>query len=644
MKHLPKIALMSLTVAGVMGLSPDTQARVTGFEIIDTVDEYDGERFGKPGSYERITAVASFAIDPSSSRANNIADIGKVPVNDQGEVVFSTEVVILRPTEQASGVLFYEVPNRGRNLSFPLLNLSNTAGDFTVQDPGDGFLMRQGHTMVWSGWQDGLNDSLIGIDLPIIEGVVGESREEFIFDNHEAVSVVSLTYPAADQNTEHAFLTVRPTPDAPRQTVEGLSFRYLDETRIEIQRPDSMDGGAIYEFIYPAKHAVPAGLGMLATSDLVSFLRGAQGHDVETPLKNIEHTVAMGISQSGRFLRDLIYQGYNADSQGNRVFDGAMAHIAGSRKSFTNYPFAQPGRYSRQHEDHDVIGDQFPFSYVETLDPLTDQRDSIFAVCRESNTCPKLMHTDTSAEFWQARASLVSTSPTGEPLTIPDDVRLYFFAGAPHFNAWGGASSDSEVCKYPSNPISVAPSMRALVSAMESWVVSDVAPPVSRYPGLDGDGLVANVDLNLPPLQGEVPKPPINELYVRNHNMVPPEVGGQYSVKVPEVDEDGIALGGIRQPYVAAPLGTYLGWNLRDQGYAEGQLCNLSGSFIPFESNSVQENENSVQENERRPLASRYATPEAYQHSLDLAIDELVETGFMLEEDRQWVMDGAPHL
>ncbi|WP_088700554.1 alpha/beta hydrolase domain-containing protein [Halomonas campaniensis] len=634
MKHLPQIAVMTLAVAGGMGLAPDTQARVTGFEIGNTVVDYDGERFGEAGAYERIEAVASFAIDPTSSRASNIADLEKAPVNDQGEVVFSTEVVILRPTEQASGVLFYEVPNRGRNLSFPLLNLTSISGDFTVDESGDGFLMRQGHTMVWSGWQTGLSDSLIEIDLPVIEGVTGESREEFVFDNHESVSVASLTYPAADLNPEHASLTVRPTPDAPRQMVEGLSFRYLDENRIEIQRPDSMDGGAIYEFIYTAKNAVPAGLGMLATSDLVAFLRGAQGHDVETPLNNIEHTVAMGISQSGRFLRDLIYQGYNADSQGNRVFDGAMAHIAGSRKTFTNYPFAQPGRFSRQHEDHDAVGDQFPFSYVETLDPLTGQSDSILAACRANDTCPKLMHTDTSSEFWQARASLVATSPTGDPLTMPDDVRLYFFAGAPHFNAWGESSSDNDVCQYPSNPISVAPSMRALVNAMASWVVDDIAPPASRYPGLNGDGLVVNGELSLPPLQGEVPKPPINELYARNHTVVPPEVGEQYAVKVPEVDEDGIALGGIRQPYVAAPLGTYLGWNLRDQGYAEGQLCNLSGSFIPFESSN----------DGRQSISSRYPNPESYQASLNEAIDELVETGFMLEPDRQWVMEGAPEL
>lgn len=627
MQCLPKKMLISVAVAGAMVLPASSQARVVGFEVSHVSDAYAAQRFGSAGPYEKIEATAYFAVDPASPRGQGIVDIDKASVNDQGEVTFSSEVVILRPTGQASGLLFYEVPNRGRNLSFPLFNLSDSPGDFSVSDPGDGFLLRQGHTLVWSGWQIGLDDKAINIDLPVIEGVTGQSREEFIFEDHASESIVTLAYPAADQRIEHASLTVRPTPDAPRQVVDGLSFRYLNDSSIEIQRPDSMDGGAIYEFIYPAKEPVPAGLGMLATSDLVSFLRGGAGHDVETPLTGIQHTLALGISQSGRFLRDLIYQGFNADSEGNRVFDGAMPHIAGSRKTFTNERFAQAGRYSRQHEDHDVIGDQFPFSYVEVDDPITHQRDSIFSACRESDTCPKLMHTDTSAEFWQARSSLVSTSPSGDALSMPDDVRLYFFAGAPHFNAWGAKSADSELCKYPSNSISVAPSMRALVKAMTAWLMDGQAPPESRFPGLEGEGLIALEGLTLPVLMGDAPKPPINELYARDHTVLPPAVGGQYLVKVPDVDEGGIALGGIRQPYVATPTGTYLGWNLRDQGFAEGQLCQLSGSFIAFDDGDV---------------AERYPTAASYTEALNTAIDELVEARFMLEDDRQWVLDGAP--
>ena len=245
------------------------------------------------------------------------------------------------------------------------------------------------------------------MDLPVLEGVTGPSREEFIFDDAETVSTGTLSYPAADRDPAQATLSVRETPDAPRRTPEGLSFRYLDPVTIEITRPEGMDGGAIYELVYPATDALPTGLAFLATSDLVSFLHSSPGHDAESPLEGVERTIGLGISQSGRFLRDLIYQGYNADEGGARVFDGAMPHIAGSRKTFTNHRFGQPGRYSRQHEDHDFPGDQFPFTYTEMTDPLTGRTDGILAACEASGTCPLLMHTDTSTEFWQARSSLV---------------------------------------------------------------------------------------------------------------------------------------------------------------------------------------------------------------------------------------------
>ncbi|MCO0638307.1 alpha/beta hydrolase domain-containing protein, partial [Lutimaribacter sp. EGI FJ00014] len=175
-----------------------------------------------------------------------------------------------------------------------------------------------------------------------------------------------------------------------------------------------------------------------------------------------------------------IYQGFNADEQGARVFDGAIPHIAGSRKTFTNYRFAQPGRYSRQHEDHDFPGDQFPFSYAETTDPLSGGSGSILSACSASDTCPKIMHTDTSTEFWQARAALVSTSPSGEPLEMPDNVRLYYLSGLPHFTGWQSVSSESPVCRFPTNPISSAPIMRALLASMRGWVADNKTPPASR--------------------------------------------------------------------------------------------------------------------------------------------------------------------
>lgn len=618
-------------------LSSSALARVTAFEIKASAPAFDGKVFGKAGAYERIDAIATFAVDPMSPRVANIADVDKAPVNASGEVVFSTEVSILRPAsaEQRSPLLFYEVPNRGRNLSFTLLNRSESTGvPSAASDAGDGFLMNRGDTIVWSGWQTGLAEEFLNLDLPVLSGVTGQSREQFVFDKPSSISTAQLSYPAAELDPSKAKLTVRAKEgDEPRQ-MEGLSFKYLSPTEIEITRPAEMNAGAIYEFIYPAKDAVPAGLAFVGTSDLISFLRGSDGHEAENPLVGVEYTVAMGISQSGRFLRDLIYQGFNADEKGNRVFDGAIPHIAGSRKTFTNFRFAQPGRYSRQHEDHDYPGDQFPFTYAETNDPVNGESGSILSACSTTNTCPKIMHTDTSTEFWQARASLVTTAPDGKPIEMPDNVRLYFIAGAPHFNSWGAKSGEDAVCAYPTNPLSAAPVMRALYVAMANWVSENKAPPASRYPSLADGTLVRPEELQLPKIDGGVARPIFNELRVMDYSSQPPSRGKAYPVYLPAVDADGHPLGGIRMAYVEAPLGTYAGWNLRRKGFAEGELCSLTGTFIPFPRQPSEGDS-------RKALSERYRDSEAYIAAVEAASEALVTAGFMLSEDVGYVVDQA---
>ncbi|WP_138465689.1 alpha/beta hydrolase domain-containing protein [Poseidonocella sp. HB161398] len=627
-----------LAGTALLALAPGlASAKVTEFEILAAGPAFDGQVFGTAGSYERIDAIATIAIDPGSDRAAGIADIGKVPVNDDGLVEFRSEVAILRPTGTGSGMLFYEVVNRGRNLSFQGLNLSPAGSGFDIGKPGDGFLMNRGHVLVWSGWQTHLGEELLNLDLPVAEGVTGLSREQAVFDDAEPSGTMTLTYPPADMDPAKAVLTVRATPDAPRETPEGLSFRYVDGTAIEISRPAGYDGGAIYDFVYPATGAVPAGLGFVATADIVSFLRGSGGHDAASPLGPVEHTLGIGISQSGRFMRDLIYQGFNADGTGARVFDGAIAHIAGSRKTYTNYPFALAGRYSRQHEDHDYPGDQFPFTYAETTDPLTGRTGSILDKCQATETCPKLMHTDTDTEFWQGRSSLVSTAPDGTPLDMPDTVRLYYLAGAPHFNSWGGSPAEVATCDYMKNPLSAAPVLRALEVALEDWVAEGTAPPDSVFPGLGGTGLVSPAGQQMPQIDGTRPAPQPNPLNVMDHGSTPPVPGAAYDLMVPELDSDGIALVGVKLPRVAVPTGSYMGWNLRSEGFAEGDLCSLTGSFVPF---PVQEDAR----DSRAPLSARYADDGAYRARLAEAAEALVGQRLLLAADAALVVEAAPPL
>ncbi len=630
------LSLMAGTVM-LTCASHSAEAHVTSFDIQSTTLLYDGKALGKAGSYERVDAIAHFAVDPTTERAKKVVDIDKAPVNEKGEVEFSTEVTILRPSEigKTSSTLLYDIANRGRNLAFPLLNLSaSPSGDFTVDDPGDGFLMSRGYTIVWSGWQTGLGDDLIDMNLPVLKDVTGPSREEFVFDDNEAKSTATLSYPAADLDPSKATLTVREKASNPRKTVEGLSFRYVDPSTIEITRPKSMDAGAIYEFIYQAKDALPSGLAFIGTADLVSFLRGSTGHNAEDPVEGIEHTIALGISQSGRYLRDFIYQGFNADETGKQVFDGAMPHIAGSRKTFTNYRFAQPGRFSREHQDHDFPGDQFPFTYVDTIDPVSGKKDSILDACSATETCPKVIQSDTSMEFWQARASLLTTSLDGKPLDMPESVRLFFLASAPHFNAWGAEPKATPTCVYDNNPLSVAPTMRALLVGMDEWVSDGKEPPVSVYPSLADDNLVKPEDLVLPKIDGATPVPVINRLAAMDYLTMPPTAGDEYPVFVPKVDEDGISQGGVEEPYIAVPTGTYFGWNLRDEGYSPGELCGLTGSYISFP-------EKATDKDSREPLETRYENAEAYKAAVMSSAESLVSQRLMLPEDVDYVIKDA---
>ncbi|NVK73027.1 MAG: hypothetical protein HWE24_06060 [Oceanospirillaceae bacterium] len=616
------------------------QAKVTNFTVKNVISPvFGGTAFADVGMYERIDGVAELAIDPNSNRGKKIVDLEYAPVGKDGLVHFSSEVSILRPMDdtKGNGSLFYEVLNRGRNLSLSLLNLASSVDiPETLDSIGDGFLMKNGYTVVWSGWQTGLPEDKLGLNLQAVPSVTGLSREEFVFDKEGDTLTANLSYPATSMDVSKATLTVRLHPDDPRSTAPGLSFKYLSPTKIEITRPKGLDNGAIYEFIYMAKDSVPAGLAFVATADVISFLRGSSGHDVVSPLANIDNTIALGISQSGRFVRDFIYQGFNEDEAGIKVFDGVMAHIAGSRKTYTNYRFAKTGRYSRQHEDHDVQGDQFPFGYALLTDPLTGQTDSILKQCLASDTCPKIMQTDTSTEFWQARAALVSTTPDGTPMTEPENIRLYFLTGAPHFSPWGAVSKSSRICQFPTNPTSPAPIMRALTMAMLHWTKEGVEPPKSRFPSVANGTLVTLPELNLPILGNNAYMPIYNVLKVRDHSVVPPLAGDSYPVFVPQLDSDGIALGGIKLPSIAAPLGTYWGWNLRGENFAKGDLCGLTGSFIAFPKEKSE-----IAGDSRLSIAERYSDEEGYLSEVEAQVQHLIQEGFMLPADMDFVLKQA---
>ncbi len=475
------------------------------------------------------------------------------------------------------------------------------------------------------------------MQVPIAEGVTGQSREEYIFGNDEPVVTKKLSYPAVSTDPSQATLTVRVNETDPRQTVEGLSFKYISDSEIEITRPANMPAGAIYEFIYTAKDSKVAGLGFAATRDMVSFLKGSEGHDIETPLANIDAVLGIGISQSGRFARDFVYQGFNADEAGNKVFDGLIAHIAGSRKTFTNYRFPQPGRYSRQHEDHAFPGDQFPFSYALSSDPLTGTEDGILRLCEASDTCPKIMHSDTDTEFWQARASLVATGPSGEAIEMPENVRLYYLAGTQHFTMANAAVKKKKQCQFETNYFHIGAVMRGLLAGLDSWVTEGVTPPESRFPNTVGATLVAPENLEIGKIPGMNYQANINNLNVLDHQQQPPVDGAQYPIFVAAVDNTGNVIDGIKLPRIAAPLGTHAGWNLREEGFAEGELCSLDGSYIPL----AQQASAKSADDSRPAIDELYQSEAAYMAQVEASINDLIGQGLILEQDVSMLRERA---
>ncbi len=593
-------------------------------EVISRGPAFGGLVFEGGGQYETVVAIAHMRIDPRHPANSAIVDLGKAATAG-GWVRYKADLVILRPREAAaaSRVLLVELPNRGRKL---FAQMANDAGGLldTAADAGNGFTMRRGHTMAWIGWQGNIplsgDGAMAGADLPLAtedgKPILGTSVEEAVFNNHETEGSMTLAYPAASLDQGSATLTVRANARAPHTVLPAASWRFKGPSQIDFARPRFFDAGAIYQFTYQARDPKVMGLGMAAVRDIVSYLR----HAPDSPLADIrpDAAIAVGVSQSGRFLRDLIWQGFNTDARGGRVFDGAMPLIAGSRKSFVNVRFAQPGRYSTQHLDHLAYGDQFPFSYAVTRDPVSGRTDGIFARCQLTRSCPKLMHVDSSLEFWQGRASLVVTDGAGSDIALPDGVRAYLLSSTQHMAA---SRPVAGFCKYTSNTAQQGPAVRALLDRLVEWVRTGTAPPESRFPRL--------ADAMLTPFMREAAGfPDLRAIGVDYPGVINQlELAGvPYQVHVPMVDADGNDIAGIRLPDVAAPLATYTGWNLRRRGFAEGQLCDLTGASMPFAATPRAGDP-------RRAISQRYPTRIAYAKAVALVARELRDQGLLLQED-----------
>lgn len=633
-------------------------AEVVRFEVKSVGPAFEGRSFGAVGTYEEIRATAYYRVDPRLPVNAGIANLHKAPRESDGRVAFDADVLIYRPVNvaKANRRMIYEMANRGRGLA-----LGNTGSM-----PGDGFLMNHGYTIVVSGWQPdypiadlpvmsvaigsrlstsagGASDLLLA-RLPVPtnsdgSAVTGVTREQFSSSGSGQRTFVGyLAYPAADVN-DKAMVNVREVWSAPGQTPPSLAYRYLDPWRVEITKPAGATEGALYEFVYTAKDPVVYGLGLAAMRDIVSFLRydttpanplGVNGKPF------IDGVLGYGASQTGRVLKELVYE-FTIDERGRPLFDGVMTHISGAGRNSANVAFARPGIKDGGHTAWGVRGDDFPFSYPVTYDPLSRKTDGILARCIGDGTCPKVMHLDSEQELWQG-GTLSFVDTTGRDLPMPDNVRIYAFAGTEHSAQPGGRTSPS--CSIAeSSSIPWRPFDRALLLALDEWAMKGRTPPPSSYPTVASGTLVELGDYAFPKLAQMPYSAPFAGKYLMDLDQQPPLRLQPYPALAPQVDADGNMLGGVRHPFMVAPLATNTGWNTRREGLGSGGMCGASGFSIAFAATRA---ERLATGDPRLSVEERYRNEADYVKRVSAAADRLVRQRLMLRADAEAVKQEAP--
>ncbi|HEX3660948.1 MAG TPA: alpha/beta hydrolase domain-containing protein [Acidobacteriaceae bacterium] len=683
-------ALSCLLVAA---LAAPAFARVTGIDILRREPVLGGMAFGATGPYEKIVARVYFAVRPDDPHDRGIVDLDLAPRDAQGEVEFSADLWLLRPVHGGNGALLLEIPNRGGRSMLRLVDGGTPSSDPSADSNfGDAWLLRQGYTLADLGWQWDAPPGGMRLYAPIAtdhgQSITGLLRDDFTpvattSDwplGHIIVGHMGGTeYPVANPNDSRNVLTVRATPTGARTVIprDQWSFvppgvphvvpiaqaRRLDAPHGSIHLNGGFQAGRIYELVYVVKDPVVAGLGFAAVRDFVSWTKYGNSHiaaqtvanaapEILAPLAPVQRAYAMGISQCGRWLRTLLYEGFNQDEQGRMVLDGILAHVGGAGRGSFNVRFAQPSRDSEPMSSIFWPTDIFPFTGLPEPDPAHPHAapEGLLDRARDENVVPKIFFSHTSYEYWGRAASLIHTTADGKR-DMPQDpnVRIYFFAGLQHFS--GPFPPRRGTGEFASQnletPLPIRWFWRGMIANMNRWVRDGAAPPSTTIPHLADGTLVPLNKLMFPAIPGVHVPHSVNEAWHLDFgphwqqtgilSVQPPIVGAAFPVLVPQVDADGNDRAGVHLPEITAPLATYTGWNLRDPSTgAPEQRVSFLGSEFPFAKTPA---ERKAAGDPRPSLEERYpGGRDAYLAHYKRAVDALARARWILPEDAPALM------
>jgi hypothetical protein len=627
-----------------------------------------GISFGATGPYEVLQGAVRFGFDPHHPANAPITDIGLAPRNGRGLVEATADYRIFRPAGPGKGRrrLLVDVVNRGNSVAFGSFNSSARGAGSGRGDPGNGFLMRHGFTVLQCGWQfdvapgQGLRLHVPDAQGPLTGKIVFTFQPNKLDRTQELFPGIHLRSLPNDLESREAVLTVREYEDDPAQVVPRDRWRFAKVADGRVT-PDAtflyMESGflpgKVYQIIYPTAGAHISGLGLIATRDMAAFLRygtAAQGNPCAGEL---DYTHAFGVSQTGRFLRLYLYLGLNLDEEGRQVLDGAIAHVGGGRRAEFNKRFPQLTSPAKR-----TLSYLFPYTDTEQRDPLSGKRDGLLARQEAKGGVPKTFFTNTAAEYYGSLGSLIHTNVEGTQDVAPSEgVRIYQFSGAQHGSgSLPFTSTGAEGVKLQQfiNVVDYRPLLRAALLHLDAWVSQGEAPPPSKHPSITDGTLVppakvASVFNQIPgvhypehlhaltPREYQGGLDPARANYTDGGEPLP--VGVAFSNLVPMVDEDGNELGGIRLPDVSVPVASNAGWNVRHRDIGGGnQMIGLTGSSIPFSATRAQRQASG---DPRKSIEERYASREDYLARVKRAAQELVAQRYLLEEDVERVVEQA---
>jgi hypothetical protein len=592
-------------------------ARIVEINVQSVRPFADGATFGDAGKYERVTGTAKGELDPGDARNKVIKNIERAPKNARGMVEYEVDFDLLRPADASKGnrKILFDVTNRGRKFVLYWLMDGNAAlasanNPLAAADAGNALFLKQGWTIAWTGWDPEAPKTANGMSIKVpvaTDGgkpIVRTVREELVSATRgPVVNEFRLNYDAATNDQFQAKLTVRRKEGDAKVEIPTTGWAYVNTRTIKLlPEGTGPQVGSLYEFTYPARDPKVLGIGFAATRDVVSFLRNDAKDDkgVANPAgAGIKSVLAVGISQSGRYLRDHIGQGFNQDEKQRKVFDGVLAHISGVGRVFLNEEFGQPARTNTQHEDHFYPENEFPFSAASMSDPVSGRTGSLF---RNDGFDPLLIETNTSTEYWQKGASLLHTDPLGKnDVELPANARAFMIAGTQH-GGRANLKADFGPCVNQRNPHDSSPALRALLVALDQWVSDGKAPPASRVPTLKDGTLVAIDKLAFPAIPDFAVAKIGNDIVLYGDWTAPkPDAAKAYRPLVSSIDVDGNELGGLRMPDIVVPVATYTGWNLYKRPFPEGELCDRDGSYHEFTSTKAERET----KKDPRPVARR---------------------------------------